>query len=208
MTVAVCERLGMTLAPGALDNFGPTFLAEAERIGLPDEAAKQLITEATDRQARIMKIDNDALLAKTNSDAALRAVRSRFFMRHGPTCMQAASDPVFKQFLKMPEGFDLETAATQAADRLLEGGGLASWQTPGIQARGDLMMAAGTCRRLIGPTRSDAIFQTYSHVKDSRQRTYYISSYDEGLKDTELNLNATKCERLIAKLRKKIASLP
>ena len=207
VTVAVCEKLGMQLAPNALDKMGPVFLADVKSWGLSEDAANKLLSGATDRQSRIMQIDLGALSEKTKTETQLRAVRSSFFMRYGPTCVRAAADPLFKQFLTAPKGFNLDAAATEAADSLLEGGGLANWQTAGIQARGDLMMAAGTCRRHIGPSRSDAIFQTYSHVKDARQRDYYISQYDEGLKDTELNLDATQCERLITRLKKKVASL-
>lgn len=66
---------------------------------------------------------------------------------------------------------------------MLELGGLASWQTPRIQARGDLMMLAGTCRSKIGAARSDALVQEFGQSDDPRVRDYYSKSFDEGLAD-------------------------
>ena len=62
------------------------------------------------------------------------------------------------------------------------------------------MMAAAACRAHIGAPRSDAIFKKYSHAADARARDYYIDSFDEGLNDTSMNLDAAQCERLIKRL--------
>jgi hypothetical protein len=95
---------------------------------------------------RISQIDLDTLEEKNgHTDAALRSIRS-VFSKYGGECLEAARDPLFARIITVPTSFDLEAAATGAADSLLKDGGLASWQTPAIQARGDLMMAAGTCR--------------------------------------------------------------
>lgn len=125
------------------------------------------------------------------------------FLKYGSQCLKAARDPVFSGVINVPTDFDLNSAATAAADSLLADGGLASWQTPAIQARGDLMMAAGTCRWRIGAARSDAIFQKYSHATDARERAYYVRSFDDGLSDTSFNFDRAQCERLIKRLTAK-----
>lgn len=205
VTLAVCEKLGMGVVPDAGQKIEAGIAKEASSWGLSPERYKEVSGAAVKRQSRIIKIDNEAALAASKTEAGLRNVRS-YFTRHGATCLNAAADPLFRQFVSVPVGFNLDAAATNAADGLLAGGGLASWQTPAIQARGDLMMAAGACRRHIGPNRSDAIFQTNSRVGDPRERAYYVASYDEGLNDTELNFDAVQCERLIARLQKKVAT--
>lgn len=199
ITASVCVTLGMKIVPNAGEKIEADMRAHLTSWGMQPQAYEQASKAAANRQLRIFKIDNDATLAKAQSEKELRNFRS-FFMRHGPTCIRAATDPLFGKILAAPSGFNLETAATEAADKLLAGGGLASWQTPLIQARGDLMMAAGACRRHIGPARSDAVFDTYARATDARERDHYIKSYDEGLADTELNLDAKQCERLLKRL--------
>ena len=159
MVMAWCDKLGMKLAPNWDSQIERGINAEVRTWGLAPDTAKKLIGEAVTRQSRLNKIDLDAITEqKTKTEAGLRSVRS-VFLKYGAQCLEAARDPLFSGVIKVPAGFDLDAAATQAADSLLVDGGLASWQTPAIQARGDLMMAAGTCRAHIGAARSDAIFK-------------------------------------------------
>lgn len=204
MVMAWCDKLGMTLAPDWEAQIERGMSAEALSWGLAPDASKQLISEAVTRQGRINQIDLDAIAnEKTKTESGLRDVRS-LFVKYGSECLQAAGDPLFSRIVTAPANFDLEAAATEAADSLLKDGGLASWQTPTIQARGDLMMAAGACRSHIGPARSDAIFEKYSHAANPREREYYVHSFDEGLSDTSFNFNAAQCERLIKRLTAKV----
>jgi hypothetical protein len=203
MVMAWCDKLGMKLTPDWEDQIEPTITAEALSWGLTADAAKQLVSEAVTRQSRINQIDLDTLEKKNgHTEAGLRSIHS-VFVKYGGLCLEAARDPLFSRFVTVPADFDLETAATEAADSLLKDGGLASWQTPAIQARGDLMMAAGACRSYIGPSRSDAIFQKYAHASNPREREYYVHSFDEGLADTSFNFDAAQCERLIKRLTTK-----
>lgn len=206
MTVAWCQKLGMTLASDWEAQIEKRIAAEVASWGLAPDAAKQAIGEAMKRQGRIAEIDNDAFAdANTKTEAGLRNVRS-YFVKNGNVCLSAARDPFYAKILTVPANYDLQVAATEAADSLLKDGGLASWQTPAIQAAGDLMMAAGTCRRHIGAARSDKIFESYSHATDPRERAYYVKQFDDGLADPEFNFDATQCERLIARLQKKVAA--
>lgn len=203
MTVAWCDMLGMKLVSDWEANIDAGMTAEALSWGLSPETAKRAIGDAVTRQSRITRIDNNTLVEKsTKTEAGLRSVRS-LFMKYGGVCLEAARDPLFSRIITVPPNFDLDTAATEAADGLLKDGGYASWQTPAIQARGDLMMAAGTCRAHIGAARSDAIFQKYSHASDPRAREYYVHSFDEGLSDKSFNFDAAQCERLIKRLTAK-----
>lgn len=203
MVMGWCDKLGMKLAPDWDRQIESGINAEVKTWGLPPDAASQLISEAVARQLRLNKIDLDALAEqKTKTEAGLRSIRS-VFLKYGAQCLEAAREPLFSAVFSVPAGFDLNAAATEAADSVLADGGLASWQTPAVQARGDLMMAAGTCRAHIGAARSDAIFKKYSHAADARERAYYVRSFDEGLSDTSFDFDAAQCERLIKRLAAK-----
>lgn len=200
MSLAWCEKLGMKLAPDWQSQIEKGMTDETSSWGLAPDLAKQVISDAVTRQGRIAEIDMNALAEDgTKTEAGLRNVRTHF-VKYGTVCLNAAGDPFFAKILTVPANFELGAAATEAADSLLKDGGLASWQTPAIQARGDLMTAAGTCRRHIGAVRSDKIFEAYSHASDPRERAYYVKSFDEGLADTSFNFDATQCERLIRRL--------
>ena len=120
--------------------------------------------------------------------------------------MEAIRDPIFSQVITAPAGYDLNNAVTAFSDSMLEAGGLASWQTPAIQARGDMMMLAGTCRAQIGAARSDALVSQFGQTDDARVRGYYRRSFDEGLADTELNFTLAQCNRAITNQRNDIAA--
>jgi hypothetical protein len=145
----------------------------------------------------MLKTDLEAAAAGAKTDAQLRAVQG-ILLGYGRTCVTAATDPIFSSLIVAPSGYDLDKAATEAADSMLEVGGLASWQTPPIQARGDLMMLAGTCRSRIGAARSDALVKLYGQSADSRVRDYYSHSFDEGLADPSIISTLAGCKRAIA----------
>lgn len=207
VTSPICERLGMTLDADLATKAAGALKAESETWRIDAKQFDQLASEAIRRQSAVFGIDLVSTSKGAKSEAQLRDVR-KIFVAYGRTCMAANADPIFAPLIKLPSGFDLDKAATEAADILLEGGGLASWQTPLVQARGDLMMAAGTCRRHIGAARSDKIFRTYSSTADPRERAYYVQSFDDGLADKELDFDAAQCERLIARLQKKAETKP
>lgn len=125
------------------------------------------------------------------------------FNRLADACMGAARDPIFSKLMTIPAGFDETRAVTAAADALLEAGGLASWQTNRVQARGDLLMVAGSCRRHIGAAQSDALFRQYGWSDDVRERDYYTRSFQAGLDDDELDLDAAQCAKALKSFKSK-----
>lgn len=199
-TLQFCDSLGMTVVPDAIEKVEVAAGVEAVSGGMTLKAYKEVSQAAVDRQLRILDIDLDVAAEKaTKDEVGLRKLRL-VFVQYGTTCMKAAVDPLFSRFLSMPPGFDLNRAANEAADVLLKDGGYASWQTPAIQARGDLMTAAGTCRNHIGSARSDAIFGTYSRASNARERAYYVRQFDAGLSSKAFNFDTKQCERLIRRL--------
>jgi hypothetical protein len=161
-----------------------------------------LIGDAFSRQGRILKTDLKTASGNAKSDSQLRGMRA-ILLAYGRTCMAATTDPIFAPIITLPVGYDLDKATTDAADAMLEAGGLASWQTPRIQARGDLMMLAGACRSKIGAARSDALVREFGQSDDPRVRNYYSKSFDYGLADPTIVSTLAGCNRAIAMNRLK-----
>jgi hypothetical protein len=202
VTAPMCEKLGMKLAPEF-----PTKVAvaqKAETAPWPVKTARldQLEVDAISRQSAIYNTDLEAASGHAKTEAQLRQL-PKILLRYGRTCMAATADPIFASLIVPPPDYNLEKAVTNAADEILEEGGFASWQTPKIQARGDLMKVAGTCRSRIGAARSDALVREYGQSDDQRVRDYYSKSFDEGLDDPTIISTLAGCNRVIMKIRAK-----
>ncbi len=202
VTAPACGRLGMTLDPDLPSKAAAAIKSETASWRVDPATIDQLATEAVKRQTKMFGTDLETAADNAKSDAQLRAVKG-ILLGYGRTCVAATTDPIFATLIVPPPGYDLENAATAAADSMLEGGGLASWQTPQIQARGDLMMLAGTCRSKIGPARSDALVKEFGKSDDPRVRNYYSRSFDEGLSDPTTISTLAGCNRAITGFRAK-----
>lgn len=202
VTAPMCELLGMVVDPELPVKADEALIGEAASWQMDLELLKQLKDQAFARQSRMLGTDLEAAAAAAKTDAELRNIRN-VLRGYARTCESATGDPIFSQLIKLPAGWELETAITTASDKMLEGGGLASWQTPAIQARGDLMMLAGTCRAKIGPSRSDALVAEYGKSDDVRERAYYRRSFDDGLADQTIIETLDGCNRAIQRFRAK-----
>lgn len=195
-TAPMCEHLGMTVSPDLPTRVAEAFKNETAGWALGAQRVEQLAVVSADRQSKVLKRDLDTASATAKSDAQLRNLKT-VLLGYARTCVEATEDPIFADSIKKPAGFTAEAAATESADSMLEDGGLASWQTPVIQARGSLMMLAGTCRSIIGKARSDALVSAYGKSEDPRTRGYYMKSFDLGLDDTESKFDLAQCNRAI-----------
>lgn len=206
MVSPMCKKLGFSIAPDIESRLDPSIQDEIQNWDGDKARLKTASIEAAQRQSQMMEVDLKFLSDHAITEAELRKLKA-IFVRYGHICEKAATDKFFKTFIAVPTAYNLESAATAVSDDMLEVGGLASWQTPRITARGDMMTIAGACRHLIGPIRSDALRQTYGRSDDPRERAYYNRSFDSGLNDTELNLDRTQCERGIVRYRQKISAI-
>jgi hypothetical protein len=204
VTSPMCSRLGMTVDPELGNKVETAFNAETSSWSIDRETFERLKQASIDRVVKSSEIDLETASANAKSEAQLRRLRI-VFVAFGRLCVEATTDPIFSKLIVAPPRFDPETAATALADGMLEDGGLASWQTPAIRARGDMMMAAGTCRKRVGKARSDALLAEFGRSDDARTREYYLKSYDIGLNDTEMNFTLAQCNRLIVRNRADIA---
>lgn len=203
VTAPMCEKLGMTLDPELPTKAEVALEAETASWSADPATIERLKDEAVSRQGRMFSVDLEAVSSGAKSEAQLRGLKD-ILLRYGQTCMAATTDPIFSLLIVPPPGYDLDKAATETADSMLEAGGLASWQTPQIQARGDLMIIAGTCRSEIGPVRSDALVKEFGQSTDPRVRNYYMKSYDVGLSNPAIISTLAGCNKLITSFRAKV----
>lgn len=203
VTAPLCEKLGMRLTADLAGKAEAALNAETTPWQVDPTKLERLKGEAVSRQGNILKTDLETAANGAKTDVQLRAVRG-ILLGYGRTCVAATTDPIFSSLIVMPPDYDLEKVTTDVADSLLEAGGLASWQTAQIQARGDLMMLAGTCRSKIGAARSDALVKEFGRSADPRVRDYYSRSFDEGLAEPTTISTLAGCNRAIAGYRAKI----
>lgn len=197
VTAPMCEKLGMRLDPDLPTKAEASLKAETASWTADPAIIERLKGEAVSRQGQTFRTDLEAAANGAKSETQLRGLKD-ILLRYGQTCMAATTDPIFSSLIVLPPGYDLDKAATDTADSMLEAGGLASWQTPQIQARGDLMMLAGTCRSKIGAARSDKLLREFGQSIDPRIRNYYLRSYDKGLSDPTIISTLAGCNRAIA----------
>lgn len=205
VTAPICQRLGMTVDPEIGPKVETAFQAETATWQVAPVIVETLIIAALRRQNAMLRVDLDTTAGNAKTDEQLRGIRT-ILMAYGRTCMDATRDLIFSQVITPPTGYDLDTAVTAFSDSLLEGGGLASWQTPAIQARGDMMMLAGACRAQIGAARSDALVSQFGQTDDAQVRGYYRQAFDLGLADTELSFTLAQCNRAITNQGNDIAA--
>ncbi|MFZ2997004.1 hypothetical protein [Sphingobium sp.] len=203
VTAPMCEKLGMKLDPDLPTKAETALKVETASWSVEAAIVERIKGEAVARQGRILRTDLQAAAVGAKSDAQLRAVKG-ILLGYGRTCLAATADPVFSSLIVPPPGYDLEMATTETADSMLEAGGLASWQSPQIQARGNLMMLAGTCRSKIGSVRSDALVKEFGQSSDPRVRNYYAKSFDEGLADPTVIQTLAGCNKAITSFRAKV----
>lgn len=204
VTAPMCEKLGMKVDPALPVKVEAAFRAETSAWSTAPATIERLKSASIQRQSNVLKVDLATASENAKTDAQLRQVGT-IFRGYGRTCLEATRDRIFSHVITAPPGFDLDRAATDVADSLLDAGGLASWQTPAIQARGDMMMVAGACRRRIGKVRSDALVAQYGRSDDPRTRAYYLKSFDDALNDAELDFDLAQCNRLVTRYRAAIA---
>ena len=196
VTAPLCGHIGMNLDQNLPAKVETAFNEETSSWDIPPEKTKQLVNEALSRQGKILSAD-----LKTAADAAKTATQlqslSKILIMYGRTCVAASNDTIFSKLITLPKGYNLEAAAIAKADEMLEPGGLASWQTPRIQALGDLMTLAGACRSKIGAARSDALVRQFGRSDIARERNYYSKSFDMGLANPTMLPTLAACNRAI-----------
>lgn len=198
-----CETLGAKLPKNLLSAAETGLISDGAAWNVDVVTIRQKYREALAREKLAYSTDLQFASDNAKTDAQLRRVKD-VILQYARLCSEADHDPMFGALIELPEGFEPNAAAIGWADRALEMGGIASWQTPSIQTRGDLAILAGACRRVLGGRRSDELMQLYGRSEITRERDYFNRAYQMGLEDTELNFDAAQCNRAIEKNRAKL----
>lgn len=192
----LCAKLGFQVASD-YRHIGEKLIAELVRGGLARPAAERLAVDSVTRNSKVFEAD---MTAFSQMELVPEKLVS-FLTPYAQACAAGVRDPIVGAYLKQPPNFNLAKAVNDQVDGLLYKGGIASWQTPKIQARGDLMMVAGGCRHHIGAARSDALVQAYGRSDDPRERGYYAEMFQIGLGDPDLGqFTPEQCERAIQRI--------
>lgn len=200
----ICLTLGARVEP--VEIIRAAIMTEVATMGLQHDVAERVVSEAVDRETGKARIENKTDLEQLKSSGAFRNFWQTV-ARRGGACAAAATDATFSQVISLPTDFDLNAASVKVADELLAPSGWASWQTPRIQAKGDILIIAGACRRQFGAARSDKLVATYGKAEDPRERRYYMASFDLGINDYEPDeLNLAQCERALKSFLATLAS--
>lgn len=198
----MCEQMGFEVAKDIDEKAPAIALKRLVASGMNEQEVAAAITRAVDLIEKSWDADQDALMGSLKSSEDFRRLKD-FYYHKGLTCFQLANDPLFRSVIAKPASLDLAKAATEMADAALWQGGLASWQTPAIRARGDLLYAIGACRKFIG-AEADELLKLYNVASTEQQRKYNLYSYEAGLDNGSMFSDIAQCRRAIPRM---IASL-
>lgn len=204
-SLPACQKVGFQLGPGWMDELPNKAVSEVEGLGMSKEEADRQLAEAMRIRRSVFDSKSSALLSGPGSSGPNFGSNVLAWLKdQSKDCVVIARDPLFAPYVRAPVSFDPAKSARTATDELIAPGGLASWQTAQIRARGDVVMAAAACRHQIGAARSDALFKQWATTTVERERAYYKTAYNLGLSSDDLQeLTAAQCERAITRLGRK-----
>ena len=210
--VAMCERLGFAIDEPAIAVAQEKIVAEATAGGMDTLEAQSALQSKAESKLRRMQENLETMTADALHAKSMRADIVGVFARYVRRCEDATSDPIFSAVVHGLPAADAANIRQALIDRLVEPAGEASWQTPKIVARADLLAAVGVCKSelsaaeveretapFIGPGRADAVPQ-------DRLAHYYSASYLAGIDNAEsAHLTPAQCATLLAARHTKLA---
>ncbi|MET4682541.1 hypothetical protein [Brevundimonas faecalis] len=202
-----CHQLGYSVSPF----FSEAIEAELSepKLNSPSPAVReQWVLESM--RAHVAEF---ARLGQAASDGATARERTaepthRMVEWLDRACAAATSHIVTRDYITAPANFDRAASRRMMADDILQGAGLASWQTPAIFARGDVFMLLGACSDILPEARLSALSSATmpsADVRTSRERQFYERKYREGVESiNQFNFSATQCESRYRTLNAKV----
>lgn len=194
-----CAKMGFQFPEDAGGKIIDRVVSDTVASGVDRRAAAQAVSDAVRRSSAVFMREMSPPSTEVGGSDEIRENAMAFALKHAQACAAAAKDPLVGSYLKAPTNFEVTRAARDVADQALAPGGLASWQTPEVQARGNLLLLAGACLRQIGTARSHALARQYGQSDDPRVRAYYAESYEGGQTNPDYQefraFHVTQCER-------------
>jgi hypothetical protein len=203
---AACTRFGYSMPEEKADAAEQAMLAEAAKGGTSEADARKRYSEGMNRQMQLFASESSVLLSAIEDGNPIRPRLDALLLKWDRLCQEAAADAVFGQWLTGGTASERAIARRDFMDTILEKGGEASWQTPKIIARGDLMYAIGACQRHLTQAQTNQLKAAILDGPDPtdtlgiRARAYYQTNLTEGIENAaEMDFDDTQCTRLITK---------
>lgn len=197
---AACEPLGYQVSDDFADVLQKRAVAEAEAAGAPTTVVNGWVEESVRRAASLFQQDLDRTLATVKAGSDPGSAVNRMYDAQAEGCARIAADPISFGILTAGAPDEMRAARIKVADELLAGYGKASWQTPVVWARGELLMALGICKARMPAAQHDQLLAEHlpaSQAQDVASR-WIAGQYLEGLRSaTDLGLDVTQCGRLM-----------
>lgn len=198
---ALCSKLGYAVS----DDFTPVLaersLAEMQAEGVSEETATVWVNEALQRTLKARKAEMDSYTSSLDDEAEIASSVRAMYASLQAKCATIAADPISFGIITAGTPDELLTAKTAMEDQLLADVGAASWQTPAIWARGELLIGLGVCKNVMPRSEHDSLLA--EHLPASSDRTsagrWVSAQYLAGLRSfADMDLDATQCRRLIS----------
>lgn len=197
----VCSEMGWTLSEGAMELIATRVYAEQVEAGVDKATVDLWSGEIFRRHSDILRTEMTRAAASFREQGDLTALAD-FFVRTDRRCEAFEADPISVGLISS-DGSTARGLARQAKiDSWVEVGGLASWQTPALTAKGGLLMALGACSSIMPTARRDVLLARHLPPAESRDRAsmYLTGQYLQGIRSAaEFAFDEVQCERLVGR---------
>jgi len=194
-----CNMLGYTVSDNFPDVLAERVIAEAKEAGVSEATASSWASEGIRRHGASFERDlrtAQSLSTETEIAASVKAV----FDMLSSKCETVAADPISRGILTAGTPEAMREARAEVEDPLLAGVGAASWQTPAIWARGELLVGLGVCKNRLPSEQHDQLLAEHLPASSdtSPAGSWMAGQYVEGIRSSaNMVLDATQCRRLI-----------
>ncbi len=200
-SAAYCGNLGYTLADDFSSVLAGRALAETKAEGVSEETATIWVREALRRASKTRDAEMAAYSSNLNNEAEIAATVRTMYSSLQDKCASVAADPISVGILTAGTPEELLSAKTSMEDTLLADVGAASWQTPAIWARGELLMGLGVCKNTMPRDEHDRLLAEHQPKPSdtSTEGRWMGGQYVEGIRSSaDMGLDATQCRRLVS----------
>lgn len=200
----VCEKFGFDVHNERVETLANNAVAFGVRAGFSESLSGTYIQNAMNQAMQQAQQDIEEMSEVSQEDGPRFAENINTQARKiVSACRAAANDPMTKSIISAPSSSD-ETLVHVFADEVLMPTGLASWQTPYINAGADVVQAVAVCANHLTRAQSDAyVAELYAPNRfpvavEEKARAYFDFWKQKGRESmAELNLDATQCNRLL-----------
>jgi hypothetical protein len=199
-----CEQFGFEVHNDQIEALANDAISIGARAGFSEELSGTYLQNAMRQAMQQVQQDIKAMSAVSQEDGA-RFVENIHTQARKivSACRATARDPMTQAIISNPSSSD-ETLVRNFSDEVLMPTGLASWQTPYINAGADIVQAVAACATHLTRAQSDAYVaelyapNRFSVAVEDKARAYFDFWKQKGRDGmSDLDLDATQCNRLL-----------